>query len=389
MRDRIAATIGLLGELVSFESISLTPNLDIVGHIRGYLASHGIDSVLSYGADGERANLFATIGPEIDGGVVLSGHTDVVPVTGQAWDTPPFTVVHREDRLYGRGTVDMKGFLACVLAAVPRFKDADLKRPMHIAFTFDEETGSRGARVLSEVMGGYPVRPAIAIVGEPTEMKLITGHKGGYELKTMVTGLEGHASYPGRGVNAISYATRMIANLEQVGRELAASADPASDFDPPCSTISVGTISGGVARNVIAGSCVFDWELRPVPGDDPEAILAGIEAHVRDVLMPEMQAVSPHADIVTVLEDAYPGLGTAVDAPAVALVSELTGLNSVATVPFGTDAGYLDRAGMSTVVFGPGSIEQAHKPNEFIEVGEIEACHAFLDKLCERLCRDA
>lgn len=387
MRDRTAATIGLLGELVSFESISLRPNLDIVAHIRAYLASHGIESTLSYGEDGERANLFATLGPEIDGGVVLSGHVDVVPVEGQVWNTPPFTVVHRDDRLYGRGTVDMKGFLACVLAAVPRFLGADLKLPVHIAFTFDEETGSRGARVLGQVMGDYPVRPAIAIVGEPTEMKLITGHKGGYELKTTVTGLEAHASDPSKGVNAIFYAMRMIAHLEATAEQLAARADPASLFDPPCSTISIGTIHGGMARNVIAGACVFDWEIRPVPDDDPEEILAGIEAHVGEVLRPQMQALSPDADIVTVLEDAYPGLGTRIDAPAVKLVRELTGLNGVETVPFGTDAGYFDRAGMSTVVFGPGSIDQAHKPDEFIEVSQIEACHVFLDALCDRLCR--
>ncbi|MEJ8574376.1 acetylornithine deacetylase [Microbaculum marinum] len=389
MKDRVAATIGLLGELVSFESLSLRTNLDIVAHIQAYLEGLGVEAVLSYGEDGERANLFATIGPRIDGGVVLSGHTDVVPVDGQDWQTPPFTLVNREGRLFARGSVDMKGFIACALAAVPMFQEADLKRPIHLAFTFDEETGSRGARVLSQEMGGYPVKPAIAIVGEPTEMKIIVGHKGGYELKTTVTGLEGHASDPSRGVNAIFFATRMIAHLEEVARNLAARPEPRSEFDPPFSTISVGTIAGGIARNVIAGTCVFDWELRPVPGDEADAILAGIEDYVREELRPQMQAISPDADIVTVLEDAYPGLGTSEDAPAVALVRDLTGINSVGTVPFGTDAGYFDRAGMSTVVFGPGSIEQAHKPDEFIELSQIEACQVFLEKLCARLCREA
>jgi acetylornithine deacetylase len=307
MDERVNTTIGLLGELVSFESVSQTPNLDIVDHVRAYLDHFGIESLLSYDEAGDKANLLATIGPEVEGGIVLSGHTDVVPADPADWDTPPFTLVNRDGLLHGRGAVDMKGFIACVLAAVPEFAEAQLTRPVHIALSFDEETGSRGARILVDQMKALSLKPSIAIVGEPTLMHIVAGHKGGYEMTTTVTGLEGHASDPGRGVNAIFYAARMIAHIEDVGRHLAEEYWD-TPFEPPHSTVSVGSINGGYARNVIPGSCSFDWELRPVPQQDGEEVLARIEEWVRGELLPQMHAVDPMADVTTVLDAAYPGL---------------------------------------------------------------------------------
>lgn len=386
MDARVATTIGLLGELVSFESVSQTPNLDIVDHVRSYLDRYGIESRLSYDEAGDKANLLATIGPEVDGGIVLSGHTDVVPADPQDWEAPPFTLVNREGRLTGRGAVDMKGFIAAVLAAVPDLATAPLARPVHIALSFDEETGSRGARILVDHMKSLALRPEICIVGEPTEMRIVAGHKGGYELTTTVTGVEGHASDPSKGVNAIFQAARMIAHIEEVGRRLA-ERDWDTPFVPPHSTVSVGTIQGGSARNVIAGTCSFDWELRPVPQEDGSAVLAEIEEWVRASLLPDMHAVDPLSDITTVLDAAYPGLAYDPDSRAVALLKELTGDSTAEVVSFGSDAGHFQHAGISTVLFGPGSIEQAHKPNEYIAVEQIEAFQEFLDRLRAWMCK--
>ncbi len=382
MSRAVDKTVDLLEALVSFQSVSARSNLDLIDYVRRYLEDFGVTSQLSHDDSGSKANLFATIGPAVDGGVVLSGHSDVVPVDGQDWQSDPFVMRRGNGRLYGRGTADMKGFIACVLAEVPRFVEAPLGKPLHIALTFDEEIGSCGAPILVHQMKGCSFRPRITIVGEPTGMKVIAGHKGGYELTTTVTGMAGHASEPAKGVNAIAYAARFIARLEEVARDLAAGpADPDDRFDPPFSTISVGTIHGGTARNVIAGGCLFDWELRPVPRDDPEAILAAIDRFAQENLLPEMQQVCPEAAIDTVLEASYPGLAFDADSEAVRLIRQLTGQNAVEAVSFGSDAGHFQGAGLSTVLFGPGSIDQAHKPDEFIEVGQLKACHGFLDRL--------
>jgi acetylornithine deacetylase len=312
---------------------------------------------------------------------VLSGHTDVVPVENQDWQTPPFSLIEREGRLYGRGAADMKGFIACALAEAPAFAEANLTRPIHLAFTFDEEIGSCGAPILIEQVAEQPYRPSIVIVGEPTEMQVIDGHKGGYELTTTISGLEGHASDPTKGVNAVHIAARFIDHLDQRARELASHPDPETAFAPPYTTISVGAINGGTARNVIAGQCSFDWELRPLPGDDARAIITAIDAFAESELLPEMRAVHAAAAIETVLEASYPGLKQERSSEAVALIRSLTGLNSSDVVPFGSDAGHFQTAGMSTALFGPGSIDQAHKPDEFIAISQLEACLGFLDRL--------
>ncbi len=381
MRDRLHTAVALLGELVSFETVSARSNLDLINHIAAYLDDLGIEALLSHDESGQKANLFATIGPPIDGGIVLSGHTDVVPIDNQDWQTPPFSLIERDGRLYGRGSADMKGFIACALAQAPVFAESNLTRPIHFAFTFDEEIGSCGAPILIDQVAEQPYRPSIVIVGEPTEMQVIDGHKGGYELTTTITGLEGHASDPTKGVNAVHYAARFIDHLDRRARELAGAPDPDTAFSPPYSTISVGTMNGGTARNVIAGQCSFDWELRPLPGDDARAILAQIDAFAETELLPEMRAAHPAANIETVLEASYPGLKHDRNSEAVALIRSLTGINSSDVVPFGSDAGHFQAAGMSTALFGPGSIDQAHKPDEYIAISQLEACLGFLDRL--------
>jgi acetylornithine deacetylase len=281
----------------------------------------------------------------------------------------------------------MKGFLACMLAAVPMFKAHDLKLPVHLTCCYDEEIGGIGAPHLVAQIAAQGLRPAVAIVGEPTEFRIVSGHKGGFEMRTEVVGLSGHASDPRKGVSAIFFAGRFVARLEEMSAQLAIEARENSPFDPPYSTINVGTFHGGTARNVIAGHCVIDWELRPIPGEDGRAILAEIDRFAREELLPEMRALAPQASIFTTEHAAVPALDPSDAVEAVALISEITGLNSTECVSFGTDAGHFCHGGISTAVFGPGSIKRAHRPDEFIEERELAACLAFLDNLAFRLAR--
>ncbi|MBI1384583.1 MAG: acetylornithine deacetylase [Rhizobiales bacterium] len=385
MVDSSGHAIAILERLVAFETISGRTNLDFIAYVSDYLAGHGIAVRLSHDETGERANLHAIIGPGVDGGVLLNGHTDVVPVDGQVWSSDPFRLARRGDRLYGRGAVDMKGFLAAMLAMVPSWQRRQLVRPIHISMCYDEEIGGYGAPVLVEEVCGTGPRPAIALVGEPTGMRIVTGHKGGIELTTRITGLAAHASDPRKGANAILAAARLLTHMEEVGRGLAARPLEASPFDPAFATLNVGTIAGGAARNIVAGDCAFDWEVRPVPGTDGEAIVAGILAHAREVVLPELRASHPTADIATEVTALVPSLDPSGSGPAVALLTELSGRNDTEVVSFGTDAGFFARAGMSSAVFGPGNISEAHKPDEFIEIVEIERCLDFLDRLGARL----
>ncbi|MEX3009783.1 acetylornithine deacetylase [Hoeflea sp. TYP-13] len=381
MHDQLSAAKEILSRLVAFESVSGRPNLEMIDYIRSYLDGFGIASSISHDDTGKRANLYATVGPAVDGGVVLNGHTDVVPVTGQNWTSDPFALAERNGRLYGRGAVDMKGFLACMLAMVPVFKAQDLNQPIHISFCFDEEIGGFGAPILVDDIESKPMRPRAAIIGEPTSMKLITGHKAGLELRTEITGLEAHASNPTKGSNAVETAALYIARILETGRRMAANPVVNSPFDPPFCTVNVGRIEGGAARNITAGSCSFDWEIRPVPGEDPHAILAEITSYADAALLPSMQKTAPHARILTIVEAEVPALNADENSDAVSLIRELTGLNSGSVVAFGTDGGHFERAGISTVVFGPGSIDQAHKPDEYVEISQIEQCLSFMHKL--------
>ena len=387
MTKTLENTIEILERLVSFDSISGKPTHGIVGYIQEFLSDQGIESTLSFDEAGERANVFATIGPQIDGGVVLSGHTDVVPVVGQKWTTDPFALTRKGDRLHGRGSVDMKGFLACVLGSVPTFKQANLQKPIHIAFSYDEETGGYGMPVLLESMAKNAFRPAVVIVGEPTEMQLITGHKGGYEMRTEITGFEVHSCNPTKGVSAISVGSKLIAKIEEIGARLAAKPYPGSPFDPPFCTFNVGIIEGGAARNATAGWCNFDWEFRPMPGEDGAQYTAELEAYAANELLPAMKAVNSNADIKIITEAPVPALDDRNAAAAAAFVSDITGLNSQGVVSFGTDAGYFSDADFSTVVFGPGSITRAHQPDEYVEVGELVDGLDFLAKMSRQMAR--
>ncbi|WP_216825367.1 acetylornithine deacetylase [Kiloniella sp. EL199] len=383
MMDLLSSTKEILGKLVSFQSLSGQSNLDIISYIEEYLKRHGISSSLSYDETKKKANLYATIGPVVEGGVALNGHTDVVPVKGQSWATDPFVLTERNNRLYGRGAVDMKGFLACSLAMIPEFQRSGLKRPIHVSFCYDEEIGGFGAPVLADDIVSKNFKPDVMIVGEPTNMGLVTGHKAGMEITTRFTGFEVHSSQPNKGVNAIEFASRFIGKVLEVGARLAAEPKINSPYDPPYTTCNVGRIDGGAASNITAGSCEIVWEIRPIPGDNGQAIFQEILDFSDNELLPEMQRASPEANIVTVLDANMPSLDASDDSPAVTLIRKLTGSNTRGVVSFGTDAGYFERVGLSTVVFGPGSIDQAHKPDEFIEISELERCLSFLHDLAK------
>lgn len=378
-------TIPLLGDLVAFPTVSSDSNLALIGYVASYLQNLGADVRVYADDSGAKANLFATLGPMIDGGIVLSGHSDVVPVEDQDWSSNPFVLEEREGRLYGRGTCDMKGFIAASLATAPDFAQADLKRPIHFAFTHDEEVGCLGAQSLMQELGRLPFRPSVAIIGEPTEMRLIEGHKGCYEYSVAFTGLEGHGSLPDLGVNAVEYAVRYVARLMELRETLRERAPKDSRFEPPWTTLQVGRLSGGVAHNIIPGHCALDWELRPVRKADGDFVKAEIAAFVDEALRPEMKAVSPDADIVTHVLGEVDGLEPLPDSEAVRLVAELTGANQADVVAFGTEAGLFQGSGISAVVCGPGSIEQAHKPDEYVTRSQLELALAMLARLVPKL----
>ena len=386
MTDILGNTISILEHLVGFKSISGRPTHKIVKYIQKYLSDYDIPTSLSFDQDGQRSNLFATIGPKLDGGILLNGHMDVVPVLGQNWSTDPFVLTQKGDHLYGRGSVDMKGFLACLLASVPYFKSAHLKEPIHIAFSYDEETGGFGMPVLLESMARMPFKPHIVIIGEPTEMQIITGHKGSYEMRTEIVGHETHSSDPTKGVNAISIASKLIAMIDHIGIERAKNPIPNSPFDLPYATFNVGTINGGTVRNATAGWCNFDWQYRQMPNEDGAKTIAKIENYAAE-LIPAMKAINPKCDIRIITEVPAPGLDDSNALAAAAFVSEITGINSRGVVSFGTDGGYFSASGYSTVVFGPGSITRAHKPDEYITIQELSQGLAFLKKIADRLSR--
>jgi acetylornithine deacetylase len=377
----------LLGELVAFPTVSADTNLAMIAHLAGRLESSGARVDIHLDPSGQKANLFATIGPDTDGGIVLSGHTDVVPVTDQEWTTDPFEMVERDGRLYGRGTCDMKGFIAAAVIMAPRLAEAVRHRPLHFAFTHDEEVGCIGARALAETLRDRRLRPSVAIIGEPTSMRIVEGHKGCYEYSTHFTGLEGHGSAPDRGVNAVEYAVRYVARLLELKEALKARAPASSRFDPPWTTINTGALTGGHAHNVIPGKARVDWEMRPVQPGDADFVKSDLARYCAETLIPAMRAVSPEADIVTETIGEVEGLVPADENEAKAILTELTGATEAGLVPFGTEAGIFQAIGMSAVVCGPGSIEQAHKPNEFLSLAQLSECLGMLGRLSARLAR--
>jgi acetylornithine deacetylase len=383
--NTIDRAISTLADLIGFPTVSAESNLDMIRYVAAYLEGAGADVEIHVDTTETKANLFATLGPAGDGGIVLSGHTDVVPVEDQQWSSDPFVLQERDGRLYGRGACDMKGFIACVLATVPSFAQATLARPVHFAFTYDEEVGCLGARALVNEVLRAQMRPSLAIVGEPTLMRIVEGHKGCYEYTVAFHGLEGHSAMPDAGVNAVEYAVRYVVKLMQLGDELRTQAPSDSRFQPPWTTLQVGRFSGGVARNVIAASCAVDWEMRPVRRVDAAFVKAGIGSYVDEVLRPAMQATAPSANIVTTVVGEVDGLEPVPNNEALRLVAELTGNADADVVPFGTEAGLYQELGMSAVVCGPGSIEQAHKPDEFVTRDQLELALAMLARLVAKL----
>ncbi|MDX1574663.1 MAG: acetylornithine deacetylase [Kiloniellales bacterium] len=376
-------SIEMLGHLIAFDTVSSKSNLELIAFVEAYLAEFGIASRRTVSPDGEKANLYATIGPEDAGGIVLSGHTDVVPVEGQPWTSDPFHLTRRDSRLYGRGTSDMKAFIAVCLALAPEAAQVALRKPLHFALSFDEEVGCTGVgHLIEDVTRNLPM-PAAVIIGEPSDMKLVNAHKGGYGFRTTVTGKEAHSSQLHRAGHAVYAAIDLIQFVRQIAEEKRRSAPPDSPFDPPYSTLSVGTIDGGTALNIVPRQCVFEWEMRPLPGDDAEEVLDRFNRFAETEVLPRLRETAPEASIATEVEAAVPALQPEPDSPAEALVRLLTGANQTHVVSYCTEGGLFQRAGLSTVICGPGSIDQAHKPDEFIEISQIEACEDFLRRLIE------
>lgn len=386
MRERAPTATELLERLVAFDTTSRRSNLELIDFVADHLDRLGVPVTLIHDETGEKANLYATLGPRCDGGVVLSGHTDVVPVDGQDWRSDPFRVRHSDDRLYGRGTADMKGFIAVALALAPEMLAGGLRTPIHFAFSYDEEVGCTGVHGLIRHIGRDDVRPGLVVVGEPTGMKVVNAHKGCLALNTEVTGFEAHSSATHLGVNAVSYAAELIACLDGLGAEMKARARPDSRFEPPHTTVHVGTVEGGTARNIIPKSCRFRWEVRALPGSgEDDEVRARFEAHVRERVLPRMRAVHPAADVATEAMAEAAGLAPDEDSPAESLALGLTGGNRTFAVSYCTEAGLFREAGLPAVVCGPGDIRQAHKPNEYIELAQIDACVAFVRRLIARL----
>ena len=377
-------TIEIMDKLIGFPTISSESNLDCIDWIGGYLKSFGARCEITSETKG-KANIFATLGPDTDGGIILSGHTDVVPVEGQNWSSDPFKMKRKNNALFGRGSCDMKGFIAAAMAMVPKYSKLDLKRPIHFAFTYDEEVGCLGARVLVNQLIASGLKPSACIVGEPTSMRIIEGHKGMCEYTTEFRGVEGHSSQPDRCVNALEYAHRFINKLMEVRLELPAMAPEGSRFDPPYSTSSICACHSGTTHNVIPSQAEVEWEMRVVQRSDREWLRGQMECYVDEVLRPEMKEKSIIADIFETVCIETDGLEPEPDSEAVKIVQELTGGNSTEVVAFGTEAGLFSRAGISSVLCGPGSIEQAHKPDEYVTEEQMFSCLNMLERLGSEL----
>jgi acetylornithine deacetylase len=365
--------------LIAFDTTSRGSNLALIDFAQDLIEKAGGRCRRSYDATGAKANLFASFGPEGDGGIVLSGHTDVVPVDGQDWSSDPFQAVVRDGKLFGRGACDMKGFVGAALSLLPDIAGARLSRPLHLALSYDEEVGCVGVTGLLEDLKRENLKPALAIIGEPTLMKIVGAHKGGAKLVTRCCGKEGHSSAPERGANAVMMAGEFVALLDSVWGELRADAD--DRFDPPHSTVQATMIGGGTAVNILAREAEVTWEYRCLPDRDPKAILDRVERRAVAEILPKYRARAAEAALQTRLHAHYPGLKMDEDSPAVRLARELTGANQVEAVAYGTEAGHFQSCGIPAVICGPGSIEQAHKADEFVALSELEACTAFLRKV--------
>jgi acetylornithine deacetylase len=384
MRAEDLACHDMLRDLIAFDTTSRNSNLDLIHFVQGHLDRHGIDSDLVFDATGRKANLFATVGPRERGGVCLSGHTDVVPVDDQDWTTDPFTLTERDGRLFGRGTADMKGFVAVALAFAPAFARAQLRTPIHYALSYDEEVGCIGVRGLLDRLRTAPVKPRLCLVGEPTGMQVITGHKGKLAMRCRVHGHACHSSLAPRGVNAVEYAAEVVAFLRRMGRRFQAEGPFDPDFDVPHTTVHTGWIEGGVALNIVPTDCAFEFEFRHLPDQPAEPMLEEVLRYARETLEPEMRAIQPATGFTWEELSNSPGLDTDPGEPVVAVAKALSGGNATGKVAFGTEAGLFQKtAGIPAVVCGPGDIDQAHKPDEFVAVDQLARAEAMMRRLLE------
>ncbi len=378
----------MIAKLVSFDTTSRNSNLDLIDFVEDYLSAYGASCTRFYNEDRTKANLLATIGPGVEGGIILSGHTDVVPVDGQPWVTDPWEVTEEGGKLYGRGTCDMKSFSAIGLALVPEFLKRDLKAPIHFALSYDEEVGCTGVVSMIEGLESAIPTPRCAIIGEPTDMKVVNANKGIRSFRTTVEGKESHSSLPAGGASAILYAMELIAHLQDLARQMEDLGDASGRFDPGYTTTSVGVIKGGTATNIIPRECTFDWEYRPLPFVDQDCIKKEFESHVTNIVLPRLKKQAGDDGNITT-EDlvAVPGLTAEEGNPADALALKLTGANRAETVSYAAEAGLFQKAGVPSVICGPGSITEAHKPNEFITLEQVEMSVAFFRRLMDELSR--
>ncbi len=380
------SSVEMLRKLVAFPTVSRDSNLELIHFIRDTLKPLDADIRLTYDDGKRKANLFATLGPRAGAGIALSGHTDVVPVEGQPWDGDPFKVTERDGRLYGRGTADMKSFVACALALAPEFMERGLKAPLHFAFSYDEEVGCLGVGRMIADLARAGIRPRSCIVGEPTLMQPVIAHKGKHGYHCTVRGLTGHSAYAPQGVNAVEYAAEAVAFLKSMARRHRDRGPYDRSFDVAHTTVHTGVIRGGTALNVIPHDCTFDFEFRHLPGDDPDRLLQEFSEFVKGKLEPEMRAVHPAAGFTIEKLSQSPVLDTGPESEVVVLAQELSGNREFGKVSYGTDGSQFHHAGIPTVVCGPGSIEQAHKPNEYVTLDQVAQCEAFLRRLMDRLC---
>ena len=382
MSPSVSTAKELLARLVAFDTTSFRTNIPLIEFVEAYLAGQGIDSHRVPTPDGLKASLFATIGPGDAGGMALSGHTDVVPVAGQDWDSDPFTLVERDGKLYGRGTCDMKGYLACALAMVPDLKARKLKVPFHIAFSYDEEVGCTGVRPMIAELGKSLPLPRYVFVGEPSKMAVVDAHKGPVRWRVEVTGRAAHSSMPHYGVNAIAYAGRLIAELGRMEEELKASTRNPR-FDPPWTTMQITRIEGGTASNVVPVPCWFGWETRALPGFDPMTLDRQLKAFAAEKCVPEMQRVAPETGIKITATNSVPAYAAETRSGIVPLTLKLAGQNGTLAVSYCTEAGLFQDGGAPAIICGPGDIAQAHTANEFVHVEELEKCLRFLGRLAD------
>jgi acetylornithine deacetylase len=384
--ERLDATLAMLERLIGFDTESSKSNLGLIAFVEDYLKFLGVAYVKIPNSAGDKVALFATIGPNRDGGIVLSGHTDVVPVEGQAWTGDPFKLRREAGRVYGRGACDMKGFDAICLAMIPEFQQARLVSPVHILLSYDEETTCRGPLDAIARFGADLPRPGAVLVGEPTLMQVADAHKSVAGYATIVHGHEAHSSRPSLGASAIEAACDLVTELYRFGGELAKSGDPSGRFDPPTSTVHVGTIHGGTARNILARLCAFRWEFRALPDVAQNLALRRLEEYAARVVTPKLTRHAKDAFIETLTEVEVPGLKPESGSMAETLALKLAQSSRTIAVPFASEAGQFQLANVPAVVCGPGSIGQAHQPDEYIEIAQVEACIAFMRRLAAELC---